>query len=73
MLAFTMSIDDFVISYFAGGDIAQNFSTWFYSAKETSQSNTLQIAAAYNTLLTIITITALVVYNIIKRKKEKKV
>ena len=72
MLAFTMSIDDFVISYFVGGDNAQNFSTWFYTNRRTQRSGQMQLAAAYNTLLTFITITCLVVYNIIKKKKEKK-
>ena len=72
MLAFTMSIDDFVISYFVGGDSAQNFSTWFYTNRRTQRQGQAQLAAAYNTLLTTITIISLVVYNIIKKKKEKK-
>ena len=71
MLAFTMSIDDFVISYMVGGT-TENFSTWFYSRRRVTKNFPVQKASAYNTLLTLITITALVVYNIIKRKKEKK-
>jgi len=71
MLAFTMSIDDFVISYMVGGS-TENFSTWFYSRRRITKNNPVQKASAYNTLLTLITIICLVVYNIIKRKKEKK-
>ncbi|MCR5307769.1 MAG: ABC transporter permease [bacterium] len=72
MLAFTMSIDDFVISYFVSGPDNANFSTWFYARRKMSKTNSSQYAAAYNTLLTLITITALIVYNIIKKKKEKR-
>lgn len=71
MLAFTMSIDDFVISYMVGGS-TENFSTWFYSRRRHTKGFPLQKACAYNTLLTLITIICLVVYNIIKKKKEKK-
>lgn len=70
MLAFTMSIDDFVISYFVSSPSCQNFSTWFYSRRRITKNNPLQKASAYNTLLTIITIVALITYNIIKKKKE---
>ena len=71
MLAFTMSIDDFVISYMVGGS-TENFSTWFYSRRRVTKNFPVQKASAYNTLLTLITITVLIVYNIIKKKKEKK-
>ena len=70
MLAFTMSIDDFVISYMIGGS-TENFSTWFYSRRRVTKNFPVQKACAYNTLLTLITITCLVVYNIIKKKKMK--
>ena len=71
MLAFTMSIDDFFISYMVGGS-TENFSTWFYSRRRVTKNFPVQKASAYNTLLTLITITVLIVYNIIKKKKEKK-
>ena len=71
MLAFTMSIDDFVISYMVGGS-TENFSTWFYSRRRVTKNFPVQKASAYNTLLTLITITVLIVYNIIKKNKEKK-
>ena len=70
MLAFTMSIDDFVISYMVGGS-TENFSTWFYSRRRVTKNFPVQKACAYNTLLTLITIICLVVYNIIKKKKAK--
>ena len=72
LLAFTMSIDDFVISYFVSGPDNRNFSTWFYARRKMAKTNAVQYGAAYNTILTLITITAIIVYNIIKRKKEKK-
>lgn len=70
MLAFTMSIDDFVISYMVGGT-TENFSTWFYSRRRVTKNFPVQKASAYNTLLTLITIICLIVYNIIKKKKLK--
>lgn len=71
LLAFTMSIDDFVISYFVSSPSSRNFSTWFYASRKLSKGNSLQLAAAYNTLLTIVTITALVIYNVVKKKRKK--
>lgn len=70
MLAFTMSIDDFVISYMVGGT-TENFSTWFYSRRKITKNFPVQKASAYNTLLTLITIICLIVYNIIKKNKLK--
>lgn len=72
LLAFTMSIDDFVISYFVSSESSRNFSTWFYSSRKITKSNPLQQAAAYNTILTLVTITALVIYNVVKKMKRRK-
>lgn len=75
MIAFTMSIDDFVISYFTTGNGVQNFSIWIYSnmGKSEARSNVLPLAYAYNTLLSTGTLFGLVVYNMVRmRKKFKK-
>lgn len=72
MLAFTMSIDDFAISYFVGGSNANNFSCWYYARRRSSKQHSMQVACAYNTLITVITIISLVAYNIIKLRKKKR-
>ena len=52
MLAFTMSIDDFVISYFTTGNGFTNFSNWIYV--RLGRRNFTPAAFAYNSLLTIV-------------------
>ncbi|HEY8445162.1 MAG TPA: ABC transporter permease subunit, partial [Bacilli bacterium] len=69
LIAFTMSIDDFVISYMTTGNGVQNFSIWLYLIKNPLKNNALQKAAAYNTLISLTTILILVVYNILHKKK----
>lgn len=73
LIAFTMSIDDFVISYFTTGNGVQNFSIWIYSnlGKNENRSNALPLAYAYNTLISVGTLIGLMVYNIIKASKKK--
>lgn len=73
LIAFTMSIDDFVISYFTTGNGVQNFSIWIYSnlGKNENRSNALPLAYAYNTLISMGTLIGLFVYNIIKASKKK--
>lgn len=71
LLAFTMSIDDFVISYFVAGPNVENFSIWFNGHLRVTRGNPWQKACAYNTLITLVTLTGLVIYNIIKKRKVK--
>lgn len=78
MIAFTMSIDDFVISYFTTGNGVQNFSIWIYSnmGKSEARSNVLPLAYAYNTIISSGTLLGLLFYNITrmrKKYKEKKI
>ena len=70
LIAFTMSIDDFVISYMTTAPGLQNFSIWLYSIKNPFTNNAMQLASAYNTIISLGTIIILVVYNILKSKKK---
>lgn len=72
LLAFTMSIDDFVISYFTTGAGVSNFSIWLYANRRSIRFNTWPKAYAYNTIISIGTLTILVVYNIMMSKRNKK-
>ncbi len=70
MLAFTMSIDDFVISFFTTGDYS-NISIWIYSV--VGKKNLTPAVYAYNTLITFGTLLVLIVYNyFVNRKTAKK-
>lgn len=72
MLAFTMSFDDFVISYMVAGEEIKNFSMWIYANQKLSgRSLVWPKGYAYNSIVTIITLLALIVYNIIVSKKNK--
>ncbi|AIO19336.1 Inner membrane ABC transporter permease protein YdcV [Candidatus Izimaplasma bacterium HR1] len=70
LIAFTMSIDDFVISYFTTGDGYNNFSIWLYSALKVRSVN--PGAYAYNTLIVFITIGVLGYINLRNRKTIKR-
>ena len=72
LLAFTMSIDDFVISYFTTGAGVSNFSIWLYANRRSIRFNTCPKAYAYNTIISIGTLTILIVYNILMYRKKKK-
>lgn len=72
LLAFTMSIDDFIITYFTTGK-RQNFSTWLYGSLKTLRNGLWNQACAYNTLLVFITVIAVFAYQIINiKRKERK-
>lgn len=72
LIAFTMSIDDFVISYMTSGSGVANFSMWLYGIKNPLRNNAMQMASAYNTLISISTLVLLVGYNLIKKRKGLK-
>lgn len=71
LIAFTMSIDDFTISYFVKGIGFDNVSTWVYSilTKRTIPAS----AYAYNAFIIFITLAAIALYAIFgfREKKEK--
>lgn len=73
LIAFTMSIDDFVISYLTTGNGVQNFSIWVYTnlGKNENRNNTIPLGYAYNTIISIGTLVILAVYNFVKSSKQK--
>lgn len=72
LMAFTMSIDDFVITYFNSGNEYMNVSTWLYAklARE-GRSSLTPVAYAYNTIIFILTIFIIVFINRKTERKEK--
>lgn len=70
LLAFTMSIDDFIITYFVSGD-KDNFSTWLYGNLKTLRNGQWNQACAYNTVLMSITFVAIIAYQLITNRKKK--
>lgn len=73
LMAFTMSIDDFTISYYTGASLEgyYNVSTYIYlvSTKKTMSSSIY----AYNTIITLGTLALLVMYNWYVNYKKNKV
>jgi spermidine/putrescine transport system permease protein len=69
LIAFTMSIDDFVISYFTTGNGYSNFSIWLYS--RLGRKTFSPAAYAYNTLITMVTFAILLAINIKSKKRQE--
>ena len=69
LIAFTMSIDDFVISYFVYGDGFQNVSIWLYS--RLGRRTFSPAVYAYNTLIMVVTMLILIGLSLKIRKGEK--
>lgn len=72
LIAFTMSIDDFIISYFTTGGGVANFSIWLYTNRKATRFQALPKAYAYNTIIMVLTLAILIIYNIIQRRKVVK-
>ncbi len=70
LLAFTMSIDDFIITYFVSGS-NQNFSTWLYGNLKQQRNGQWNQACAYNTILMVVTFVGIFVYQILKNRKKE--
>lgn len=68
LIAFTMSIDDFVISYFTSGVDFENVSIWLYTKMRNPQ-NLNPTLYAYNVLIILITVVILIT---ISRKRDRK-
>ncbi|QOR35421.1 ABC transporter permease [Clostridium sp. 'deep sea'] len=68
LIAFTMSIDDFVISYFTTGNGYSNFSIWLYA--RLGRRTFSPAAYAYNTLITTVTFAILLAINIKSKKRQ---
>ena len=72
VLAFTMSIDYFTISYFVSGAKIQNLSIWIYSSSGNNRYGNIQSAYAFYSILTVVMFAVLVVYNVISSNKQAK-
>lgn len=70
LLAFTMSIDDFVITYFTSGDEYLNVSTWLYTVLKHPRHFTPAVYA-YNVIIFLITIIIIIFINNVRERKEK--
>ncbi|MGI5935912.1 MAG: ABC transporter permease [Oscillospiraceae bacterium] len=68
IIAFTMSVDDFVISYFTAGSKVQTLSMYIYAMTRKRISPKIN---AISTLLFVIVLTLLVINNIREARQEK--
>lgn len=71
VLAFTMSIDDFTISYFVSGAKIQNLSIWIYSSSSNMRYGNIQSAYAFYSIFTVVLFIVMVAYNVLSNKKNK--
>lgn len=69
LLAFTMSIDDFAISYFTTGNGFDNLSIWIYGSY--GRKNLNPSVYAFSTSLTLITLFILLTINFLDRKGKR--
>lgn len=70
LLAFTMSIDDFVISYYTTGNGFDNLSIWVYGS--IGKKSLTPSVYAFSTLLTVFTLFTMLTYqNFMHRGKKK--
>lgn len=70
LIAFTLSIDDFVISYFTQGNGFYNFSNYVYNSY--TKKNFSAGSYAYNSLLTMLTLGIVLFFSFRSAKKSKK-
>lgn len=70
LLAFTMSIDDFVISYFTTGNGFDNLSIWIYGS--VGRKSLTPAVYAFSTLQTLLTLSVLLVINKTRKSRKKK-
>lgn len=70
LMAFTMSIDDFIITYFTSGAEYMNVSTWLYATLSRGRSFT-PAAYSYNIIIFVITIAIILFVNLKRDRKEK--
>ncbi|MDD2574950.1 MAG: ABC transporter permease [Acholeplasmataceae bacterium] len=70
LLAFTMSLDDFVISYYTTGNGFDNLSIWVYGS--IGRRSLTPAVYAYSTLLTIVTLGLVLTKNFMSKKRGLK-
>ena len=69
LIAFTMSIDDFVISYFTAGSTFSTLSMVIYSMAKKRVSPEIN---ALSTLLFVVVVTLLVIVNVRQTRQDKR-
>ena len=69
LIAFTLSIDDFVISFYTQGNGFSNFSNYVYSSY--TKRNFSAGSYAFNALLTFVTLLIVFIYSTYTSKKKK--
>ncbi|WIF88324.1 ABC transporter permease [Acholeplasma laidlawii] len=69
LLALTMSIDDFVISYYTTGNGFDNLSIWIYGS--IGRKSLTPSVYAFSTLLTLMTLLSLTLYQVFIKKDKK--
>lgn len=69
ILAFTMSFDDFVISYYTTGNGFDNLSIWIYSSM--GRKSLSPSVYAFSTLVTLISFALLLTTNILRGRRKK--
>ena len=69
VLAFTMSIDDFTISYFVSGAKIQNLSIWIYSSSSNNRYGNIQSAYAFYSIFTVLLFIVMVAYNVLSNRR----
>lgn len=70
LLAFTMSVDDFVISYYTTGNGFDNLSIWVYGS--IGRKSLTPSVYAFSTLLTLFTLGMMLIYQFLMQKGKKK-
>jgi spermidine/putrescine transport system permease protein len=70
LLAFTMSIDDFVISYYTTGNGFDNLSIWVYGS--IGKKSLTPSVYAFSTLLTVFTLFTMLLYQYFMHRGKKK-
>ena len=72
VLAFTISFEDFVVGYFTTGNGYNTLSIWTYNS--IGRKSLFPGIYAFSTMLTVLSIIGIVIYNLIKgRKKNEKI
>jgi spermidine/putrescine transport system permease protein len=69
LLAFTMSVDDFVISYYTTGNGFDNLSIWVYGS--IGRKSLTPSVYAFSTLLTLFTLGMMLMYQFLMQKGKK--
>lgn len=69
LLAFTMSVDDFVISYFTTGNGFDNLSIWVYGS--IGRKSLTPSVYAFSTLLTLMTLGIMMLYQFLMKRGKK--